>query len=50
MLVSQTFLYLHPVQENKWHFLKVRPFFIKDAKIMEIGYIISAQINRFGPP
>ena len=53
MPISQLFLYLH--------FLKVRPFFIKDAKNhgnrlnhscrkTRFKNISNAHINRFGPP
>ena len=58
MPISQTFVYL---QDDKEHFLKCRPFFIKDAKKHRNRLIFSsvkrdskkitnAHINRFGPP
>ena len=58
MPISQTFVYL---QDDKEHFLKCRPFFIKDAKKhrnrlnlsavkRDSKKITNAHINRFGPP
>ena len=58
MSIFETFLYLY---ENKLHFLKVRPFFIKDAKNhrnrlnhccqkTRFKNITNLQINGFGPP
>ena len=58
MPISRAFL---PLQENKKHFLRVAPFFIKDAKNRRnrsnyfcrkarFKNITNAHINRFGPP
>ena len=58
MPISQTFLYL---QEDKKHFVKVRPLFIKDAKNhrnrlnlscrkTRFKNITNTHINRVGPP
>ena len=58
MPISQTFVHL---QDDKEHFLKCRPFFIKDAKKhrnrlnlsavkRDSKKITNAHINRFGPP
>ena len=58
MPISQTFVYL---QDDIEHFLKCRPFFIKDAKKhrnrlnlsavkRDSKKITNAHINRFGPP
>ena len=55
--ISQTFLYL---EENKQHFLNVRPFFIKDSinhrnqlknscQKTRFKTITNAQKHRFGP-
>lgn len=44
MPISQTFLYTY----KKIDFLKVSPFFIKDAKIItEVGQIFLAEKGRF---
>ena len=41
---SHKFLYL---QQNKWHFLNFRPFFVKDAKSHRNRFLHSSRKTRF---